>query len=130
MIESDYLTFVETSNVIPLLKQADIMVCDTSSVMLMFLLQHKPVVTFKNIDPKAHLVDIQSPNELEQAIEYALTRPKEFISEVHPYHDGFSAQRVLAAIDKTIEDRVNFAAHPSDFIRQFKMRKKLSYWRF
>jgi len=136
-IESEYLTFVETNDVIPLLKQADIMVCDTSSVMLMFLLQHKPVVTFKNIDPKAHLVDIQSPDELEQAIEYALTRPKalmdniqRFISEVHPYHDGFSAQRVLAAIDKTIEERVNFAAHPKDFIRQFKMRKKLSYWRF
>ncbi len=136
-IESEHLTFVETSDVIPLLKQADVMVCDTSSVMLMFLLQHKPVVTFKNIAPKAHLFDIQSPEELEQAVEYALTRPKElmdniqhFISEVHPYHDGLSAQRVLAAIDKTIEDRVNFSAHPSDFIRQFKMRKKLNYWRF
>ncbi|MBA6291607.1 CDP-glycerol glycerophosphotransferase family protein [Colwellia sp. MB3u-70] len=136
-IESEYLTFVETSDVIPLLKQADIMVCDTSSVMLMFLLQHKPVVTFKNIDPKGHLFDIQNPDELEQAIEYALTRPKElmdniqgFINEVHPYHDGLSAQRVLTAIDKTIEDSVNLAAHPSDFIRQFKMRKKLNYWRF
>ncbi|UUO22753.1 CDP-glycerol--glycerophosphate glycerophosphotransferase [Colwellia sp. M166] len=136
-IESEYLTFVETSDVIPLLKQADVMVCDTSSVMLMFLLQHKPVVTFKNINPKAHLFDIQTPAELEQAIEYVLTRPKalmdyiqSFINEVHPYNDGLSALRVLVAIDKTIEDKASLASHPKDFIRQFKMRKKLNYWRF
>ena len=136
-IESEHLTFVETSNVIPLLKQADVMVCDTSSVMLMFLLQHKPVVTFNNINPKAHLLDIKTPAELEQAIEYTLTRPKalmdhiqSFIDEVHPYHDGLSAQRVLAAIDQTIEDKATLASHPKDFVRQFKMRKKLNYWRF
>jgi len=136
-IQNDNLTFVETNDIIPLLKKADVMVCDTSSVMLMFLLQHKPVVTFKNIAPKTHLFDIKSPDELEQAIGYALTRPKKlmdsiqaFIDEVHPYRDGLSAERVLAAIDQTIEDKASLAAHPKDFIRQLKMRKKLNYWRF
>ena len=74
------------------------------------------------------------PARIKRACEYynqlLMDNIQNFISEVHPYHDGLSAQRDLAAIDKTIEDRVNFAAHPSDFIRQFKMRKKLNHWRF
>ena len=50
-IQSENLQFVETDNVIPLLKAADVMLCDTSSVLIMFLLQGKPVVTFRNQSP-------------------------------------------------------------------------------
>lgn len=57
-IQNENLTFVETDNVIPLLQKADIMLCDTSSIMSLFLLLNKPVVTFNNAKPKKHFVDI------------------------------------------------------------------------
>ena len=40
-LESENLTFVETDNIIPLLQIADVMFCDTSSIIQMFLLQRK-----------------------------------------------------------------------------------------
>lgn len=67
-IQGEHLTFVETDNVIPLLQQADVMVCDTSSVLSMFLLLSKPVVTFKNSNPKTHLIDIDDVEKLEKAL--------------------------------------------------------------
>lgn len=136
-IQGEYLTYIETDDVIPLLKQADVMVCDTSSVLIMFLLQGKPVVTYKNISPENYLIDIDTPSELEKSIEYALTSPESlmsniqsFIDNTHPYMDGKSSYRLLDAVEKAIEEKPNLKAKPLDIFRQFKMRKKLSYWKF
>ena len=136
-IQSEHLTFVETDDVIPLLKRADVMVCDTSSVLIMFLLQGKPVVTFNNISPGDYLIDIDSADKLEESIEYALQKPEclmdniqEYIDCTHPYIDGKSSYRLLDAIDKTIAEKENIKPKPLDIFRQFKMRKKLSYWKF
>ena len=57
-LQNDNLTFVETDNVLPLLQAADVMLCDTSSILLMFILQRKPVVTFCNQAPGEHLIDV------------------------------------------------------------------------
>lgn len=136
-IQSEHLSFVETDNVIPLLQQADVMVCDTSSVLLMFLLQNKPVVTFKNTSPMSYMLDIDDPQLLEKSIETALSRPdslmkeiKQFIDELHPYSDGKSSQRVLEAVDDMLDKRVTLPQRnkPLNLIRQYKMRKTLGYW--
>ncbi len=136
-IQNKHLTFIETDNVIPLLQQADVMVCDTSSVLMMFLLLNKPVVTFKNISPKDYLIDINDADKLIQSIEYALTRPEKlmrkiarFIHETHPYSDGKSSERVLAAVDELLESDIPLKKKPLNLIRNFKMRKKLGYWKF
>lgn len=137
-LESEDLSFIETDNVIPLLQQADVMVCDTSSVLMMFLMMNKPVVTFNNISPKDYMVNISDENKLEESIEYALSYPAElkakvesFISDTHPYVDGKSGQRVLAAADELLSG-VNVArkSKPFNLLRRFKMRKKLGYWWF
>ena len=135
-IQSEHLTFVETDDVIPLLKQADVMVCDTSSVLIMFLLQGKPVVTFNNISPQNYLINIDSPKKLEESIDYALKYPKCLIDNIqhhidctHPYIDGKSSYRLLDAIDKAIAEKARLKTKPLDFFREFKMRKKLNYWR-
>ena len=52
-IQSDNLVFEDTDDIIPLLKAADVMVSDTSSVISEFLLQYKPVVTFRNRGARA-----------------------------------------------------------------------------
>jgi CDP-glycerol glycerophosphotransferase (TagB/SpsB family) len=134
-IQNDNLSFVETDDVIPLLQQADVMVCDTSSVLIMFLLLAKPVVTFNNIDPQKHLLNITEVNLLEQTIEEALSQPAElmseiedFIRETHPYRDGQSSVRVLNAVDEVLSGKFDLDKKPNDFFRQFKMRKKLNYW--
>ncbi len=137
-IESEHLSFVETDNVIPLLQQADLMVCDTSSVLMMFLMQNKPVVTFNNISPKNYMVNITDKDKLEESIEYGLLYPKElrkrvesFISDTHPDIDGLSSMRVLAAADELLLGQ-NLPTKPKPFnlLRRFKMRKKLNYWRW
>lgn len=136
-IQSKHLTFVETDDVIPLLQEADVMVCDTSSVLLMFLLLNKPVVTVKNIAPKDYMLDIQSPDALEAAIDKALTKPSElmanvekFIANTHPYNDGKSSQRVLEAVEDILTGKLpNKPNKPLNLLRKFKMRKRLNYWK-
>lgn len=136
-LESEYLSFVETDNVVPLLQQADVMVCDTSSVLMMFLMQNKPVVTFNNIDPKDYMVNITDKEKLEESIEYALSYPAElktkvenFINDTHPDVDGKSSFRVLDAADEVLKGGRARKSKPLNTLRQFKMRKKLKYWKF
>ena len=136
-LESENLSFIETDNVIPLLQQADVMVCDTSSVLMMFLMLNKPVVTFNNISPKDYMVNISEEDKLEESIEYALSYPAElknkvehFISDTHPYVDGKSSQRVLAAADELLAGKnVAKKNKPFNLLRRFKMRKKLNHWK-
>ncbi|MGB0937636.1 MAG: UDP-N-acetylglucosamine 2-epimerase [Colwellia sp.] len=135
-IQNSNLSFVETDDVIPLLQQADVMVCDTSSVLIMFLLLGKPVVTYKNISPENYLIDIDNPEVLEQSIENALTKPKElmanikqYIDDTHPYSDGHSSERVLDAVEEVLSGKFNLQKKPYDFFRNFKMRKRLKYWK-
>ena len=137
-LQSEHLSFVETDNVLPLLQKADVMVCDTSSVLLMFLLLNKPVVTFKNVNPKAYLIDFEQAELLEEKVALALTRPDALMENIatfqrqtHPYTDGKSAERVLNAVDERL------AGHhqpkkkkPINLIRNFKARQSLKYWKF
>ncbi|WP_394174974.1 CDP-glycerol glycerophosphotransferase family protein [Thalassotalea litorea] len=136
-LENDNLTFIETDNIIPLLQQADVMVSDTSSVHIMFALQGKPVVTFRSLNPKPHMINIEQAQNLEAAIEEALTPSQQrldkiqaYISETHPYQDGKSSHRVLDAIDEMIQGKHKLAPKPKNLLRQIKMRRRLSYWKF
>jgi len=137
-IQSEYLTFVETDNVIPLLQEADVMLCDTSSVLIMFLLQGKPVVTFNNISPNDYLINIKDANKLEESLALALEKPEwlmkniqEFISQTHPAQDGLASVRILDKVENMINSAERAAkSKPMNLIRAFKMRKELSYWKF
>ena len=103
---------------------------------MMFLMLNKPVVTFNNISPKDYMVNISDEDKLEESIEYALSYPVElkskvehFIGDTHPYVDGKSSQRVLAATDELLlGDNVAKKRKPLNLLRRFKMRKKLNYW--
>lgn len=136
-IQSDNLTFIETDNVIPLLKKADIMVCDTSSVISMFLTQRKPVVTVNNISPSPHLYNITDPEQLKKSISEALKKPRtlmkhinHFVEQTHPYTDGKSSQRVIDAIDDVLQKNHPLQnKKPLNFLRNLKFRKKLNYWK-
>ncbi|WOT05298.1 CDP-glycerol glycerophosphotransferase family protein [Shewanella youngdeokensis] len=137
-LQNDNLTFIETDNVLPLLKAADVMLCDTSSVLIMFLLEGKPVVTFNNQTKLSHLVNVDSVEDIQPALELALSRPAELMSKVdeyctsvHPYRDGKSSERVLAAVDELLEKGMkSLKPKPANILRHLKMRKKMNYWKF
>lgn len=137
-LAGEHLQFVETDNVIPLLQAADVMLCDTSSVLLMFLLQRKPVVTFCNQSPGEYLLDVTEVDAVEAALTEALQRPEALMAEIerycqliHPYSDGASSERVLQATNAMIADgRAGLKSKPLNLLRQFKMRKKLGYWKW
>jgi CDP-glycerol glycerophosphotransferase (TagB/SpsB family) len=129
---------IDTDDVIPILKQADIMVSDTSSIISEFLLLRKPVVTFKNRAPGPHLLNIDDPAKLEDTIALGLSRPKNLMAAVqsyadriHPFRDGRSSIRVLAAAD-SLADRgiTHLKAKPFNLIRRLKIRRQLGYYRF
>lgn len=136
-LNNENLTFIETDNVLPLLQAADIMLCDTSSVLQMFLVQRKPVVTFCTRKPLPHLLDVTNADELEAAIDYALTKPaqlmaniEKYCQELHPYQDGESSKRVLNATNELLQSTEQLKPKPLNLLRQFKLRKKLNYWRW
>jgi CDP-glycerol glycerophosphotransferase (TagB/SpsB family) len=137
-IQSDNIVFIETDDVIPLLREADIMVSDTSSVISEFLLLQKPVVTFKNRQPGPHLLDIHDPAKLEETIAYGLTRPpklmqaiRRYMDRVHPYRDGGSSLRVLSATDRMVhKGRGHLKRKPLNLVRCLKLRHRLGYYRF
>jgi len=136
-LSNDNLDFIETDNVIPFLQRADVMLCDTSSVLLMFLLQGKPVVTFNSNTRGSHLINFTNPLELEEQLKKALNYPSYlmenislFNQELHPYKDGESSARVLAAVDHLIASPSQLVRRkPANMLRNFKFRRQLKYWR-
>ncbi len=130
--------FYEGDDVIPLLRQADVMLSDTSSIISEFMLQKKPVVTFRNRVPGPHLINITDSRDIHAAITHALTRPAslmramdDYIADIHPYHDGQSCARVLAAVDEFLrKDRYLLGSKPVNLIRRLKMRLKYRYYRW
>ena len=137
-LESENLQFIETDDVIPLLQAADVMLCDTSSILIMYLLQRRPVVTFNNQTKNSCLLNITDINEIESSLDHALSYPVDLISKIehycsliHPYIDGESSGRVIHETNKLIENGIgNLNKKPVNFVRQFKLRKKLHYWKY
>lgn len=137
-VESDKLKVVETTDILPLLNRADLMVSDTSSVIGEFLLQGKPVVTFRNWNPEPGLIDISKRSQLKQAIEHGLSRPAELQDRIeeantrlHPYKDGGSSARILDSVDNILDNNIKpKRKRPLNLFRNLKLNYKLGYWGF
>jgi len=119
----------------PLLARADAMLCDTSSILSEFLMQHKPAVTFRAERPLDCVIDVQQLDEIEPALNKALQRPDTLMHSIHryaeathPYRDGQSSSRTLDAIDML--DQVTgkeLKRKPLNLLRHWKMRRQLAY---
>lgn len=118
------------------LRQADVMLCDSSSIIIEFMLMDKPVVTFRNSHPGPYLMDVREPAEVGPAIERALSRPEEQMREIRSYamhheshRDCRCAARVLDAVDDFLErGHVGLKRKPLNLVRKWKMRRKFHYW--
>ncbi|SDR66367.1 CDP-glycerol glycerophosphotransferase family protein [Gramella sp. MAR_2010_147] len=135
-LENENFKFYDTTDLIPLFKKADIMFSDTTSAIIEFLVQRKPVVTFINNMPGPYVIDIDKVQDIETSIDHALTRPKKLMEEIekfaefsHPFKDGRSSERVIqASIDLLHTDKSYLKKKPLNLIRRYKIRKQLNYF--
>jgi CDP-glycerol glycerophosphotransferase (TagB/SpsB family) len=131
------LKFFEShENVIPLLQAADVMLCDTSSIGLEFMLLDKPLVTFRNKMPGPHLINVVSETDIAGALDAALSRPPQLMAEagrfaeqIHPRKDGNSSRRVLDAVNRLMEKGLDhLKPKPMNLYRRLRMRQRLGYY--
>ena len=136
-LQGPNLIFAMTEDILELYAQSDVLLSDTSSVVPEFLTQLRPVVTFRNRRPGPQLIDVQSEAEVLPALERALSRPPElmraihdYVQRIHPYRDGRSSERVLAATDAAIgSGNAGMRPKPWNLWRRLQARKRLDYWR-
>lgn len=135
-IQNPDFEYIATPDIIPLFRKADIMFSDTTSAITEFMLQKKPVVTFRNNKPAAHLIDIQEASRIENALETAFNPSEDlqkaiinYVNITHPYFDGKSSERVISTcIEVLHEDKSQLKNKPLNLVRRFQNRKKLGYF--
>jgi len=81
------------------MSRADVMLCDTSSIMYEFMFLDKPVVTVRTRNPGPYLINVQHVNEVEAALQEALKRPPAVMD----------AARALFAVSYMSSKTVNLA---------------------
>lgn len=120
-----------SAEMLPLLRQADVMLTDTSSAAAEFMLLDKPVVAFRNRTPGPHLVNVDDPARLEATLEAVLggedpsrEARRRYAGDMHPWRDGRSSERVLDAVEAALaRGRKGLARKPLSLVRRFR------YWR-
>ncbi|MFC1484672.1 CDP-glycerol glycerophosphotransferase family protein [Candidatus Neomarinimicrobiota bacterium] len=131
---SDFCEVVEDLNILPCLQAADILITDTSSVAYEFMLLDRPIITYRTTARLDKGIDIQSPSQLADAIQQSLAHPNElsparqsYLAEIHPYNDGESSRRVLAAIEEVLKQNLvrHLRRKPLNLIRRVKIRRML-----
>jgi CDP-glycerol glycerophosphotransferase (TagB/SpsB family) len=137
-ISSDNFEIVTIDSCLPLLKRADVLFSDTSSIISEFLLLGKPAVTFNNSEPGNYLIDIGQSSQIEAALKQAMTESDNLVRHIrdenarlHPYADGQSANRIMAEVDQlTNQPSGPLKPKPWNLLRNYKLRKKLGYWKW
>ncbi len=127
--EHDNITFKSSVTVEDMLS-TDAMLCDSSSIILEYMMLQKPVVTYRNSQPGDHLINIIEPDKVVGALEKALTRPPELmeaIDRLTAYHeafrDGHNCRRILDAVDDFIANHQGrLAPKPKNFSRKLIQR--------
>jgi CDP-glycerol glycerophosphotransferase (TagB/SpsB family) len=118
-------------------RAADVLVADTTSLVSEFVVQHKPVVTFRNRAPKPHMLDFDDPARLPDMLELAFAPTATlraaiaaYADAIHPYRDGLSSQRVLAATERLLAGGLGpLRRKPlASVLRALKIRAALGYW--
>lgn len=119
-------------------RESDILLCDSSSLIVEYMMLDKPVVTFRNTHPGPFLLDVQTKDEVGPAIERALTHPNELMQEIQKYtsyheshRDGKNSARVLEAVDDFITyHQGHIKSKPLNIFRKLRLRWQLKYFKW
>lgn len=138
-LESDNFIFLAPEeDLYPAMIEADVMLCDTSSIMYEFMFLDKPVVTVNTKNPGPFLTDIARVDGILPAIEqlYVDSEAQRLAAQqeckrLNEFNDGNSSARVLAAVDEVLSGSLPpLKSKPLNLIRKLKLRKRLGYWKF
>ncbi|KGM52806.1 CDP-glycerol glycerophosphotransferase [Lysobacter concretionis Ko07 = DSM 16239] len=136
-LAGDNARFVETEQLVSAQRAADVLVADTTSVVSEFVVQRKPVVTFRNRAPKPHMLDFDDPARLPEMLDHAFSPPPALLAAldayaeaIHPWRDGRSSQRVIAATDALLAGELGpLRRKPwGALLRRLQIRRELGYW--
>ena len=127
------VTFSRINEGLKTFRQSDVMLCDSSSIIVEYMLLNKPVVTYRNTHPGNFLLDVQHIEDIAPAIEKALTYPQELMENIYAYtspheghRDGQNSARVLDAVDDFIaHHKGRLKRKPLNLFRKLKMRWKV-----
>lgn len=136
-LAGEHARFVEPEQVVAAQRAADVLVSDTSSIVSEFIVQHKPVVTFRNRVPQPHMIDFNDPSQLPAMLEQALhpsvalrEEIRRYADAIHPWRDGRSSERVIAATDDLLAGHLGRLKRKpaASWLRNLQIRKDLGYW--
>jgi CDP-glycerol glycerophosphotransferase (TagB/SpsB family) len=129
--------FVETEQLVTAQRAADVLLADTTSVVSEFVVQRKPVLTFRNRAPKPHMIDFAEPAQLPETLARAFAPDEQLLhalaayaDAIHPYRDGRSSERVIAATESLLAGELGALARKplSSAWRRLQIRRDLGYW--
>lgn len=129
--------FIETEQLVSAQRAADVLLADTTSVVSEFVVQRKPVVTFRNRAPKPHMLDFDDPAALPAMLERAFAPSEQlraaiaaYADDIHPYRDGRSSERVIEAVEDLLAGKLGKLARKplAGWWRGVQLRKELGYW--
>jgi hypothetical protein len=129
--------FIEPEQVMAAQRAADVLVSDTSSIVSEFVVQHKPVVTFRNRVPQPHMIDFDDPAQLPAMLARALhpepalmAEIRRYADDIHPWRDGRSSERVIAATEDFLAGEMGTLKRKpfGAWTRGLQIRKDLGYW--
>lgn len=135
--QHEHVSF-ERNVTVETIQQADVLLCDSSSIILECLLLNTPVVTFNNTNPGPHLINVTEQEALPEAIDKALSRPKALMDTIQAYmsqheahRDGLNSARVLDAVEDFISSEQSKVSNkPINLWRKLKQRKRAKYWKW
>lgn len=130
------ITYHEGADVLALILDADIVLSDTSSVIAEALLLRKPVATLNNAVPDEFINNFTQAQDLQSVILNILQHENDqasildaYAASYHPYSDGKSSERVLAATNERIENGLTASgSKPKNVMRNLKLRRRENYW--
>lgn len=110
-------------------RESDVLLCDSSSLIVEYLMLDKPAVTLRNTHPGPFLLDVKTPEEVAPAIREALRRPAPLMEAIHSYtayheahRDGQNSARILDAVeDFLIHHQGRIPRKPLNLIRTLRM---------
>ncbi len=129
--------FVEAEDLVAAERAADALLADTTSVVSEFVVQRKPVATFRNRAPKPHMLDFDDPARLPDMLAVALDPPADlraaiaaYADFIHPSRDGRASQRVIAATEALLRGELGRLRRKpwSSWFRRLQARADAGYW--
>ena len=133
-LAGENLRFVESDeDLLPIFPEADVMLCDTSSIMFEFMFLDRPVVTYRTKMPGPYLIDVDDVGDVEAALQEALEYPEKLMQatrsicdDLHSFRDGNSSARVIDAVGEFITSKQSkLCRKPLNVIRKIKIRSRL-----